>query len=77
MESGKKYYRYRMSFPLDGNVIYRSKSFPKVVRKCYGEYKQMESIHDGLFSVTNLDKNVEYRFRVSDGRARKVGRMQK
>lgn len=67
----KKYYRYTLSYPLNGNVVYKSSSFPKVVRKCYGELKQM-NMTDGLFCVTNLDKNVEYQFKINHGRAKRI-----
>ena len=66
-----KYYRYQMTFPFESNKIHKSKSFKKVVRKCYNEYKNFSDINDGMFCITNLDKNVEYRFKIKNKKIHK------
>src|SRR5436190_1082220 len=58
-----KYYKYQMTFPFEGNKIYKSKSLSKVVKKCYKDYKKFSDINEGLFCVTNIDKDIEYRFK--------------
>ena len=61
-----KYYKYQMTFPFEGNKIYKSKSLSKVVKKCYKDYKKFSDINEGLFCVTNIDKDIEYRFQVKN-----------
>lgn len=64
-----KYYRYQLTFPYEGNKIYRSKSHDKAIKKCYQEFKQLNiSEKDktySIFGVTNLDKNIEYKFQMN------------
>jgi len=72
MNDQKKYYRYRMTFPFEGNTIYKSKNKKKVVKKCYNEYKQLDSLSEGMFCITNLDTNREYQFKLSNNKAKKL-----
>lgn len=71
-KKNKKYYRYQMTFPTEGNKIYKSRSINKVIRKCYDEYKNYNDIDEGMFCVTNLDKDVEYKFKVNDNKIKKI-----
>lgn len=61
-----KYHRYQLTFPIESNKIYKSKSLKHVAQKCYKEFKAFSDIGEGMFSITNLDKDIEYRFRVKD-----------
>jgi len=61
-----------MTFPFESNRVYKSKSFKKIVKKCYGEFKQFSDIDEGLFCITNLDKDIEYRFKVTDKKIEKI-----
>ena len=72
----KKYYRYQMTFPFEGHKIYKSKSLNKIVNKCYKEFIRFSDIGDGLFCVTNIDKEVEYRFKVKNKKVYKVKEVQ-
>lgn len=60
------YYRYQMTHPYESTVVYRSKDFDKVVRKCFNNYKTFDGMEYGMFCVTNLDKNIEYKFKVNN-----------
>lgn len=71
-KTNKKFYRYQMTFPFEGHKIYKSRSFNKVVDKCYTEFKKFNDIGDGMFCVTNLDKEVEYQFKVKNKKIYKV-----
>lgn len=71
-ENNNKYYRYQMTFPFESNKIHKSKSLKKVVKKCYGEYKSFSDINDGMFCITNLDKNTEYRFKIKNKTIKKL-----
>jgi len=57
-----KYYRYQLTYPIEGTKIYKSKKLSNIVKKCYKEYKKVSDIKEGLFCITNIDKNVEYQF---------------
>ncbi len=74
MSTQKKYYRYRMTYPFEGNTIYKSKNKNKVIKKCYNEYKQMDNLPEGMFGITNLDKQVEYQYKLSNNKAKKIGK---
>ena len=60
------YYRYQMTYPYESTKVYRSKDFDRVVRKCYNNYKTFDGMEYGMFCVTNLDKNIEYKFKVNN-----------
>ena len=67
MDRSSQYNRYRMTYPFEGPKIYKSKHLKKVVKKCYSDYKKMNDMSEGLFCVTNLDNNIEYKFGVKNG----------
>lgn len=52
-----------MSYPFEGNKIYKSSSLSKTAKKCHNEFKQLNGISDGMFCITNIDTNKEYRFK--------------
>ena len=72
MNNNDKYYRYQMTFPFESNKVHKSKNLDKVVRKCYGEYRSFSDINDGMFCITNLDKNIEYRFKIKNKKIKKL-----
>jgi hypothetical protein len=62
MPKKNKIYRLQLTYPYEGNKIYKTTSFREGVRKCYKEYRTYNDINDGLFFVTDLDKKSEYKF---------------
>lgn len=61
--------KYRLTFPTYGNNVYESRSFNKVINKCYNEFKQlseMEDIKEQMFGVTNIDTGIEYKFKIKN-----------
>lgn len=62
------YGRYILSYPYDGQTIHKTRSFKKGVKKCYHDFKQLHDMPDGLFSITNLDNEKEYHFKVQNHR---------
>jgi len=68
----EKYYRYQMTFPIQSNKIHKSKSLKNIVHKCYNEYKIFSDIGDGMFCITNLDKNIEYKFKINNKKIKKI-----
>lgn len=60
----KKYYKYQLTYPIEGNKIYKSRSLRKVVGKCLKDYKKNYFNENGIFHITNLDRDVEYRFKI-------------
>lgn len=67
MDKFDKYYSFRLTYPFNGNKIYRSKSKDKVIKKCYHEYKTMlnetnNTTNNNIFGITDLDNKIEYRF---------------
>lgn len=67
-KSHKHYYRYQMTYPFESNKIYKSRSLKKVAHKCSKEFQRIDDIGEGMFCVTNLDKKVEYRFKIKKNR---------
>lgn len=58
-----KYYRYQLTYPIEGNKIYKSRSLKKVAKKCYDEIKNLSDIKEKqVFCITNLDEKLEYKF---------------
>ena len=64
----KHYYRYQMTYPYESNKIYKSRSLNKVAKKCYDEFKKFNDMDEGMFCITNLDKNIEYKLKVKNKR---------
>ena len=56
--------RYQLTYPHEGSIIHSSKSKANAIKKCYKEFKRLNGINDGLFSVTDLDNKIEYQFKV-------------
>ena len=61
-----------MTYPYESTKIYRSKDFNSVVRKCYDNFKTFDGMEYGMFCVTNLDKNIEYKFQVNKNKVLKL-----
>jgi len=70
--NNERYYKFQMTFPIESNKIYKSKSLNTVVKKCYDEFKNFSDIGEGLFGITNLDRNIEYRFKVKNKQIEKI-----
>lgn len=62
----KKKKRYILSYPLSGKKIHKADNINTGVRKCYNEFKKISDIDEGLFSVTDLDDQTEYKFKVKN-----------
>ena len=62
-----KYYRYQLSYPIEGNKIYKSRSLNKVVKKCLFELEQND-INKDMFCIINLDTKIEYRFKKNNNK---------
>lgn len=60
------YKRYILTYPMEGQVIHKSDSTKRGVKKCYKEYKKLSGIADGLFAVTDIDSQVEYMFKIKN-----------
>ncbi len=67
-----KYRRYQLTYPHEGSIIHKSKSKENAIRKCYNEFKRLNGINDGLFSVTDLDNKIEYQFKVRQNKIMKL-----
>lgn len=61
-----KYQNYRLTYPIFGNKIYQSRSFKRAVDNCYKEYKKLNGKCEGTFSVTNLDTNITYSYKIDN-----------
>lgn len=66
------YHRYQLTYPHQGSTIYKSNSLSKAAKKCYHEFKLLNDLRDGLFSVTDLDTNTEFQFQVSKHKMFKI-----
>lgn len=66
MDKFDKYHSFQLTYPVIGNKIYKSKSKEKAINKCYQEYKSYQNIfQENIFGVTDLDKKIEYRFKMN------------
>lgn len=50
-----RYNRYKLSYPHQGKKIYRTRYPEYAAEKCYKEFKELNDIEEGLFSVVNID----------------------
>jgi len=62
----KKKHRYLLSFPFEGGKIYKANKLNDAIKKCYKEFKNINDIKDGMFGITDLDSNVEYKFKAEN-----------
>jgi len=60
------YKRYILTYPIEGQIVHRSDSTKRAVKKCYKEYKKLAGITDGLFAVTDIDSQTEYTFKIKN-----------
>lgn len=72
VKHNKKYYRYQMTYPFESNKVYKSRSLRKVAEKYSREFKTFNDINEGLFCITNIDKNTEYRFQIRNNKLKKI-----
>ena len=61
-----KYHKYQLTYPHVGSTIYKSKSMGKAVKKCYNEFKNLNDLKEGMFGVTDLNNNIEYKFKAQN-----------
>ena len=54
--------KFQMTFPYAGKII-ETTSLKQAVRECYHEFKQTNGIPEGIFTVTDLDQEIEYKFK--------------
>ena len=69
----KKLKKYQLTYPFVSNKIYESRNFDKAVDRCYKEFKHFNDIQDGMFIVTDIDNNMEYRYRVKEKKIKQIG----
>ena len=50
--------RYQLTYPYISNKVYESRNFDKAIDRCYKEFKSFNDISDGMFIVTELDKDL-------------------
>jgi hypothetical protein len=74
MSNAYKCDRYQLTYPYEGTKIYRSKSLAKVAKRCYIEFKELNDINEGIFSITNIDTNTEYNFKVAKNKMYKINK---
>ena len=60
--SNNDYKKYKLTFPVEGQNIYYSRSFEKAVSKCYRELKLYNKKYK-IFIVTNLDDKEDFIFK--------------
>jgi len=55
--------RYQLTYPISGNKIYETRSFDKAIKRCYNEFKQFDSLKEGMFIVTEHTSKTQYKFK--------------
>lgn len=70
-------HRYRLTYPHIGNNIYQAESKDKAIKKCYKEFKMYSGMDNGMFSVTDLDTDIEYTYKIKDKDSRNSKRSKK
>jgi hypothetical protein len=59
-----KFYRYQLSFPIEGDKIYKSKSINNVVKKCIYDCYRLGH-NPEIVGIYDLDQKTEYKFKIS------------
>jgi hypothetical protein len=60
----KEYRKYKLTYPFYGKKIYEASSKKTAVRKCYEEFKELDSIGTGIFSVMDLGTKKTYTYQI-------------
>lgn len=69
----KEYRRYKLSYPFDGRKIYEASSKKAAVKKCYEEFKELDSMGYGIFSVVDLKSKKTYTYKVKKDKYDQTG----
>ena len=68
-----EYKRYLMTYPIEGNIIYKSKSESKAAKRCFKEeFKSVNGLEEGLFALKDMDSKKELKFRASHGKLYRI-----
>lgn len=65
-------YRFQLTYPVEGHTIHKSNDIKKIIKKCCNDYRYYNGTEEGVFGITDLNKGVEYQFKVKGSRIRKV-----
>ncbi len=68
----RDYNRYQLTYPFRGNKIYETRSLTKAIKKGYRDFKLLNDINEGIFTITNLDKRIDYKCKVKDNKLLKI-----
>jgi hypothetical protein len=57
-------HKFQLIYPFKGDKIYESKSKKKAIKKCYQEFKFLNDNDNGIFTVTDINKNKDLSFKI-------------
>ena len=66
-----KFHNFQLVYPHEGSVC-KSNTLTKGSKKCYQEFKRLNDINEGIFTMKDLDKNKEYNFKVKNNKMYKM-----
>lgn len=64
-------HNFQLVYPHEG-VVCKSNTLTQGAKKCYQEFKRLNTISDGMFTIKDLDRNKEYSFKVENHKMFKV-----
>ena len=59
----KKQHNFQLVYPNEGDVC-KSNSLKEGAKKCYKEFKRLNDINEGMFTIKDLDRGKDYTFKV-------------
>ena len=62
------YYRYQLTHPFEGSIIYKTRNVKNAAKRCYKEFRNYKMPEDDIFIITNLDNSLEYKFKLKDNK---------
>lgn len=67
-----EYRRYLLTYPLEGNTIFKSKSESKAAKRVFKEFEDINGIGEGLFVMKDLTTDKEIKLQASNGKIYKM-----
>ena len=55
--------RFQLTYPIKMKMVVEASTLKDAIKICYKEYLKSTDIPDGMFTITDLDKNESYDFR--------------
>jgi hypothetical protein len=74
MSKTNKLHNFQLVYPHEG-VVCKSNCLKDGAKLCYKDFKRLNDVKEGLFTIKDLDRNKDYSFKVSNNKMYKVNNL--